>query len=138
MLEWPFPCDCEAVRRCTKSREEEVAYQDLRQFIRSLEKEGELKRIRAQVDPILEIAEVAQRVARDPGRAPQSVGPALLFEEPKGSRIPLLINAFGSVRRMALAFDVHDLTEIAERIKGFMKMETPQGLFDKIKMLPRL
>jgi len=50
----------------------------------------------------------------------------------------LLINAFGSVKRMALAFEVEDLDEVAARIRGFLAMETPQGLFDKIKMLPKL
>ena len=115
-----------------------MAYADLREFVRKLEKEGELKRIRAEVDPVLEITEVAQRVARDAKRAPNSVGPALLFEKPKGSRHPLLINAFGSVRRIALALEVSELDEVAERIQGFLKMETPQGFFDKVKMLPKL
>src|SRR5258708_644070 len=69
---------------------------------------------------------------------PLGGNPALLFEKPKGSRHPLLINAFGSVRRMALAFEVNELDEVAERIQGFLKMETPQGFFDKIKMLPKL
>jgi len=115
-----------------------VAYRDLREFVKKLEKEGELKRIHAEVDPILEIAEVTQRVARDKGRKPRSVGPALLFEKPKGSRVPLLINAFGSVRRMELAFEVEKLDDVAARIRGFLKMETPQGLFDKFKMLPKL
>ncbi|MDP9147507.1 MAG: UbiD family decarboxylase, partial [Acidobacteriota bacterium] len=82
-----------------------MGYRDLREFVTRLEKEGELKRIRAEVDPVLEITEVAQRVARAEGRSAHSVGPALLFERPKGSKVPLLINAFGSVRRMELAFD---------------------------------
>ncbi len=115
-----------------------MAYADLREFVRKLEKEGELKRIRAEVDPVLEITEVTQRMARAKGRHPDSVGPALLFEKPKGSRTPLLINAFGSVRRMELAFEVRGLDEIAQRIQGFLKMDSPQGLFDKIKMLPKL
>jgi 4-hydroxy-3-polyprenylbenzoate decarboxylase len=115
-----------------------VAYRDLREFVQKLEKEGELKRIRAEVDPILEITEVTQRIARDKNRSPDSVGPALLFEKPKGSRVPLLVNTFGSVRRMALAFEVGALDEVAARIQGFLKMETPQGFFDKIKMLPKL
>ena len=55
-----------------------MAYRDLREFVKALEKAGELKRVRAEVDPLLEIAEVAQRVARDPNRKPRSVGPALL------------------------------------------------------------
>jgi 4-hydroxy-3-polyprenylbenzoate decarboxylase len=115
-----------------------VAYRDLREFVRKLEKEGELKRIREEVDPVLEITEVTQRIARDPRRAPNSVGPALLFEKPKGSRVPLLVNMFGSVRRMELAFEVGKLEEVADRIKGILAMESPQGLFDKLKMLPKL
>ena len=71
-----------------------MAYRDLREFVQKLEKEGELRRIRAEVDPILEITEVTQRVARDKTRLPESVGPALLFERPKGSRVPLLVNTF--------------------------------------------
>jgi len=112
-----------------------VAYADLREFVKRLEKEGELKRIRAEVDPVLEIAEVAQRVARDAKRAPNSVGPALLFERPKGSRHPLLINAFGGVRRMALAFEVEDLDEVAARIRGFLAMETPRGLSETSRIV---
>ncbi|HEY2548229.1 MAG TPA: menaquinone biosynthesis decarboxylase, partial [Candidatus Acidoferrum sp.] len=115
-----------------------MAYRDLRDFVQKLEKEGELKRIRAEVDPILEITEMTQRIARDKNRLPDSVGPALLFEKPKGSRVPLLVNTFGSVRRMSLAFEVAALDDVAARIQGFLKMETPQGLFDKIKMLPKL
>jgi 4-hydroxy-3-polyprenylbenzoate decarboxylase len=63
---------------------------------------------------------------------------ALLFEKPKGSRYPLLINAFGSERRMELAFEVDKLDDVAARIRGFMDMQTPQGLLDKLKMLPKL
>jgi len=115
-----------------------VAYRDLREFVKALDKAGELKRVREEIDPVLEITEVAQRVARDPGRKPHSVGPALFFENPKGSRCPLLINAFGSVRRMCLALEVEELDEVAARIRGFMDTKSPQGLFDKLKMLPKL
>ena len=108
-----------------------MAYRDLREFVRKLEKEGELTRIRTEVDPILEITEVTQRVTR-------AKGPALLFERPRGSRVPLLVNAFGSVRRMCLAFEVGALEEVAGRIRGFLDMQSPAGLLDKIKMLPKL
>ncbi len=108
-----------------------MAYRDLREFVQRLEKEGELKRIGAEVDPVLEIAEITDRVTR-------AGGPALLFEKPKGSRHPLLINAYGSQRRMHLAFEVGSLDEIADRIRGFLDMQSPQGLFDKLKMLPKL
>jgi len=115
-----------------------LAYRDLREFVKALEKAGELKRIAAEVDPVLEISEVVQRVARDKNRPGDSVGPALLFEKPKGSRYPLLVNTFGSVKRMAMAFEVEALDEVAARIRGFLDTKSPQGLFDKIKMLPKL
>jgi len=115
-----------------------VAYRDLQDFVKALEKAGELKRVRAEVDPALEITEVTQRIARDANRAKHSVGPALLFEKPKGSRYPLLVNTFGSVKRMCLAFEVDELDEVAARIRGFLDTKTPQGIFDKIKMLPKL
>ena len=70
------------------------SYTNLRDFISKLEEEGELKRIKTSVDPILEISEITDRVSK-------KFGPALLFENPKGSSHPLLINAFGSYRRMA-------------------------------------
>src|SRR6202162_782065 len=115
-----------------------LAYRDLREVVKKLEKSGELKRIRAEVDPVLEITEITQLVARDASRKANSVGPALLFEKLKGSQVPLLVNTFGSVSRMALAFEVDSLDEIAARISGFMDMKSPQGLFDKLKMLPKL
>ena len=116
----------------------EVGYADLREFVQRLEREGELKRVRTEVDPVLEITEVVQRAQAKPGPNGNPGGLALLFEKPKGSRYPLLINAFGSVRRMELAFEVEKLDDVAARIRGFMDMQTPQGLFDKLKMLPKL
>ena len=80
------------------------AYTNLRDFIAKLEEEGELKRIKTPVDPVLEISEITDRVSK-------KSGPALLFENPKGSSYPLLINAFGSYRRMALSLGVESLEE---------------------------
>jgi 4-hydroxy-3-polyprenylbenzoate decarboxylase len=108
-----------------------LAYRDLRAFIEKLESAGELKRIRAEVDPVLEITEIADR-------ATHARGPALLFEKPKGSRVPLLINALGSERRMNLALEVNGMDEVAERIRGMLDFKSPQGIFEKIKMLPKL
>lgn len=108
-----------------------MAYQDLRDFIRKLEKEGELKRIRVEVDPVLEITEITDRVTR-------AGGPALLFERPKGSKIPLLINMLGSERRMNLALEVDKLSDVADRINSYLALQSPQGLMDKLKMLPKL
>ena len=108
-----------------------MAYRDLREFIARLEKAGELRRISAEIDPVLEITEITDRVSK-------AGGPALLFEKPKGSRIPLLINSVGSARRMNLALEVECLDEIAERIRGYLNLQSPQGLLDKLKMLPKL
>jgi 4-hydroxy-3-polyprenylbenzoate decarboxylase len=108
-----------------------VAYRDLREFIRKLEAEHELVRIREEVDPVLEITEITDRVTK-------AGGPALLFERPKGSRIPLLINMLGTHRRVNLALEVERLEEVAERIRSFLDLQAPQGLLDKVKLLPKL
>ena len=108
-----------------------MAYSDLRQFIEALEKNGELKRVSAEVDPILEITEVADRAVK-------SGGPALLFEKPKGYDIPVLINAFAGMRKMELALEVDSVESIAARIAEYLEMKTPQGMLGKLKMLPKL
>ena len=108
-----------------------MAYDDLREFIRALEKHGELKRIPFEVDPDLEITEFADRSVK-------SGGPALLFEKPKGSDVPVLINAFASMRRMEIALEVSSVDEVAGRISEFLEMRKPEGLIGKLKMLPKL
>lgn len=108
-----------------------MPYDDLRDFIRALEKNGELKRISFEVDPYLEITEFADRSVK-------SGGPALLFEKPKGHHVPVLINAFASDKRMNLALQVDSPTEIADRIRELMEMRMPEGLLNKFKMLPKL
>lgn len=108
-----------------------MAYTDLRDFIRALEEKGELKRIPFEVDPYLEITEMADRsVKRN--------GPALLFEKPKGSNVPLLINAYASERRMQIALEVSKVDEIAQRIADYLEMRMPEGILGKLKMLPKL
>ena len=106
-----------------------MAYRDLRDFLRTLEKRGELKRISEEVDPVLEITEITDRVVK-------AEGPALLFEKPKGSRIPVVTNLVGSEQRMHLALEVDALEEVAGRISAFLDMQSPQGIFEKVKMLP--
>jgi 4-hydroxy-3-polyprenylbenzoate decarboxylase len=107
-----------------------MAYDDLRDFVRALEKRGELKRISFEVDPHLEITEFADRSVK-------TGGPALLFEKPKGSDIPVLINAFASVARMELALEAAP-DEIAGRIAELIEMRKPEGLMGKLKLLPKL
>src|SRR6202050_1117841 len=108
-----------------------MAYRDLREFIRALEKNGELKRIPFEVDPALEITEFADRAVK-------SGGPALLFEKPKGYSAPVLINAFASMRKMEIALEVKSVGEVAARIVEFLEMRMPEGLMGKLKMLPKL
>jgi 4-hydroxy-3-polyprenylbenzoate decarboxylase len=124
-----------------------LAYDDLRDWIQALDRAGELKRVRTEADPILEITEIADRVSKSRvidrviGKDRQGAlgGKALLFENLKGyPGSQLLINQFGSARRMRLALEVDGLDEIAERIKGFMDVKSPQGFLDKVKMLPML
>jgi 4-hydroxy-3-polyprenylbenzoate decarboxylase len=108
-----------------------MAYSDLREFIAALEKRGELKRISFEVDPVLEITEFADRAVK-------RGGPALLFEKPKGSRVPLFINGFASARKMEIALEVSSIEDIAGRISSYLEMRAPEGLVDKLKMLPKL
>src|SRR5438034_4164094 len=104
---------------------------DLRAWIDLLEREGELVRIGAEVDPDLEITEIVDRTVK-------SGGPALLFERPKGSAHPLLINQFGTERRMCLAFGARSLDEVAGRLESVIEMQPPQGLVEKVKGLAKL
>ena len=115
-----------------------MAYNDLRDWIAALERAGGLRRIKAEVDPVLEIAEITDRVSKSKDKNGNSGGPALLFENPKGSNIPVLINQFGSERRMKMALEVDSLDEVADRIRQFMDVKSPQGFLDKVKMLPML
>jgi 4-hydroxy-3-polyprenylbenzoate decarboxylase len=108
-----------------------MPYDDLRQFISALEKQGELKRIPFEVDPHLEITEFADRSVK-------SGGPAFLFEKPKGSDVPVLINAFASMKRMEIALEVASVEEVAARISEILAMQKPEGLLGKLKMLPKL
>src|SRR6185436_7674079 len=108
-----------------------MAYRDLREFIRALEQQGELKRIPFEVDPILEITEFADRAVK-------RNGPALLFEKPKGSSVPVLINSFASMRKMQIALEVDSVDDVARRISEYLEMRMPEGLLGKIKMLPKL
>ena len=120
-----------------------MAYHDLRDWIAQLDRAGELKRIREEVDPILEIAEITDRVSKagrkngQPGSAPG--GPALLFERVKGyPGSSVLMNQFGSRRRMEMAVEATSLDEVASRIQSLMDIKSPEGVLGKLKMLPML
>jgi 4-hydroxy-3-polyprenylbenzoate decarboxylase len=104
---------------------------DLREWIALLEREGELVRVSAEVDPDLEVTEIVDRTVK-------AGGPALLFEKPKGSEHPLLINQFGTERRMCLAFGVQKLDDVARSVADVLEMQPPEGLLDKVRGLRKL
>jgi 4-hydroxy-3-polyprenylbenzoate decarboxylase len=105
--------------------------EDLREWIALLEREGELVRVATEVDPHLEVTEIVDRVVKEGG-------PALLFERPKGSSLPLLVNQFGTERRTCLAFGVSSLDEIGERVGEILEMQPPEGLAAKVRGLKTL
>jgi 4-hydroxy-3-polyprenylbenzoate decarboxylase len=116
-----------------------LAYTDLRDWIKTLEKSGELKRITAEADPILEMAEIADRTAKLGRGTPKAGGPALLFENVKGHPgAKVLMNQFGSLRRMQLALETDSLDAIADRIRTLLQPQTPDGFIAKLKLLPTL
>jgi 4-hydroxy-3-polyprenylbenzoate decarboxylase len=104
---------------------------DLREWIALLEREGELVRVAAEVDPDLEATEIVDRLVK-------SGGPAVLFENPKGARHPLLVNQFGTERRMCMAFGVESLDDLGARLDEILELQPPQGLVDKVRSLGKL
>lgn len=110
-----------------------MAYYSLREFIEQLEINNELIRITDQVSPILEISEITDRISKQGGG-----GKALLFENVEGSKIPVLINAFGSTKRINLALGVQNIEKIPADIDKYLKIVPPSSLLEKIKLLPML
>lgn len=107
-------------------------FDSLREYVESLEKVGQLRRIRTKVSVDLEIAEILRRVMY------KNEGPAILFENVEGFKIPVLGNAFGSLRRLKMALDIENFEEIGERMATITKLKIPHGLLNKVKMLPKL
>lgn len=108
-----------------------MGYKNLQDFVKKLDEKGLLKRIATEVDSYLEITEITDRVSK-------ANGPALLFENVKGSDFPVLINAMGSYERMGMALGVEHINDIGDDIAEFMDMANYMGLMNKFKSLPRL
>ncbi len=108
-----------------------MACDDLRDWLDLLRREGELVEIAAEVDPYLEATEIVDRTVK-------AGGPALLFRHPKGSPHPLLVNQFGTERRMCLAFGEPTLDHVAAKLEQVIEMQPPQGLVEKVKGLGKL
>ncbi len=114
-----------------------MAYTDLRAFIKVLEDNGELVRIKAPVSVDLEIAEITDRISKMTG-AQAAHNKALLFENVKGFDMPVFINAFGNMKRMCLALETESLDDIADRIRELIKPKMPESLSEKLAMVPKL
>src|SRR5688500_16686919 len=121
----------------------------MRDFIEELEHEGELARVKARVSPVLEIAEIADRMSKSPAPHPPAAerdknpaarlgGKALLFENVEGSDIPVAINTFGSYWRVNQALGTESLDALADRVQQLVKPEIPTTLLEKMKRLPDL
>ncbi len=111
-----------------------MAYADLRQFIKALEDAGELKTITAPVSTELEIAEITDRISK----SKDDKNKALLFTNVQGYDMPVLINAFGSMKRICMALEVDKLDDIAARIKHLIKPKVPETFLEKLALLPTL
>ena len=111
-----------------------MAYKNQQQFIEALEKAGELVRIKSYVNPKLEMAEITDRMSKQPGG-----GKALLFEN-SGYDFPVLMNAYGSEKRMCMALGVEHLDDVAKQIEELFKLlaSPKEGIIDKLKLLPKL
>ncbi len=107
-----------------------MAYDSLRDFVQKLDADGELERISVEIDPVLEVTEIADREMKLPGG-----GKALLFEKCKGSQFPLLINAYGSTKRMAMALGVNDVEDIARELESLLKAKPPTSFKEAISLL---
>ena len=107
-----------------------MAYDSLQEFVAKLDSAGELKRIGVEVDPVLEITEIANREMKSP-----SGGKALLFEKCRGAKFPLLINAYGSTKRMALSLGVNDVEEIAGELNGILNAKPPASFREALTLL---
>lgn len=109
-----------------------MPFESLGEYLEALDRAGELKRISAKVNPNLEIAEIMRRLmyAREQ--------PAVFFENVDGSDIPILGNAFGTLKRLQIALEIEDFTEIGDRVVELTKLRLPSGMLNKLKMLPKL
>jgi 4-hydroxy-3-polyprenylbenzoate decarboxylase len=105
-----------------------MAYNDLRDFIKVLEAKGLIHRVKVEVDPVLEIAEITDRMCKSPDG-----GKALFFEKVKGSQIPVVTNIFGSFERMCLALEIESLDDIGKRIEKLLNQTPPKTFKEKIK-----
>lgn len=109
-----------------------MPYESLTEYVQALDKAGQLAHVNVKVNPDLEMAEVMRRLMYKGNQ------PAVLFENVQGSTMPVLGNAFGTMKRLQLALETTDFTEIGRRVTDLTRMKMPAGVLDKLKMLPKL
>ncbi len=110
-----------------------MSFRNLQEFVRALEREGELVRVKERLSPILEITEVIDRVSKMPGG-----GKALLFENVEGYEVPIVANLYGSERRIKMALGYDNLEDIGWKLYRILRPEVPQTFLEKLKKLPEL
>ena len=109
-----------------------MPYESLTEYVQALDKAGQLAHVNVKVNPDLEMAEIMRRLMYKGNQ------PAVLFENVQGSSMPVLGNAFGTMKRLQLALETTDFTEIGKRVTDLTRMKMPAGVLDKLKMLPKL
>lgn len=109
-----------------------MPYESLTEYVQALDKAGQLAHVNVKVNPDLEMAEVMRRLMYKGNQ------PAVLFENVQGSTMSVLGNAFGTMKRLQLALETTDFTEIGRRVTDLTRMKMPAGVLDKLKMLPKL
>src|SRR5215216_3806044 len=109
-----------------------MPYESLTEYVQALDKAGQLARVKVKVNPDLEMAEIMRRLMYMGNQ------PAVLFENVQGFTMPVLGNAFGTMKRLQLALETTDFTEIGRRVTDLTKMKMPAGVLDKLRMLPKL
>src|SRR5690242_15129685 len=109
-----------------------MPFESLGDYIVALEQAGQLRRVTAKVCPDLEVAEIMRRLMYEGNK------PAVLFENVEGYNMQILGNAFGTMKRLEIALETDDFSEIGRRITDLTKMKVPVGMLNKLKMLPKL
>lgn len=109
-----------------------MPFESLGEYVEALESKGELTRVKAKVSPDLEVAEIMRRLMYRENQ------PAVLFENVEGSQMQILGNAFGTMKRLQIALEMDDFTDIGRRIVELTRMKMPSGMLNKLKMLPKL
>lgn len=109
-----------------------MPFESLGEYVSALEGAGELKRVKAKVNADLEVAEIMRRLMYKKDQ------PAVLFEDVQGSKMQILGNAFGTMKRLQIALEMDDFVDIGRRITELTRMKMPSGMLDKLKMLPKL